>query len=71
MGGLRRVDKACNIRPTAKSTDSTKKKELWKVSVKIGRNSLLILSEVKERTKRKQRFRFWRMRITAIKVPFM
>lgn len=31
MGGLRSVDKACNIRPTAKSTDSTKKKELWKV----------------------------------------
>ncbi len=31
MGGLRRVDKACNIRPTAKSTDFTKKKELWKV----------------------------------------
>ena len=26
MGGLRRVDKACNIRPTAKSTDFTKKK---------------------------------------------
>lgn len=25
MGGLRRVDKACNIRPAAKSTDSTKK----------------------------------------------
>lgn len=25
------VDKACNIRPTAKSTDFTKKKELWKV----------------------------------------
>ena len=31
MGGLRRVDKACNMRPTAKSTDFTKKKELWKV----------------------------------------
>lgn len=31
MGGLRRVDKACNIRPAAKSTDFTKKKELWKV----------------------------------------
>lgn len=32
MGGLRRVDKACNICPTAKSTDFTKKKkELWKV----------------------------------------
>lgn len=26
MGGLRRVDKACNIRPTAKSMDFTKKK---------------------------------------------
>ena len=32
MGGLRRVDKACNMRPTAKTTDFTKKKkELWKV----------------------------------------
>lgn len=27
MGGLRRVDKACNICPTAKSTDFTKKKK--------------------------------------------
>lgn len=26
MGGLHRIDKACNIRPTAKSTDFTKKK---------------------------------------------
>lgn len=25
MGGLRRVDKACDISPTAKSMDSTKK----------------------------------------------
>lgn len=49
----------------AKSTGSTKKKELWKVFRKIGRNSLLILSEVKERTKRKQQFRFLRMRIIA------
>ena len=31
IGGLRRIDKACNICPTAKSTDFTKKKELWKV----------------------------------------
>ena len=27
MGGLCRVDKACNMRPTAKSTDFTKKKK--------------------------------------------
>ena len=31
MGGLCRVYKSCNMRPTAKSTDSAKKKELWKV----------------------------------------
>ena len=31
MGGLCRVYKACNMRPTAKTTDFTKKKELWKV----------------------------------------
>lgn len=31
MGGLCRVYKACNMRPTAKSTDSAKNKELWKV----------------------------------------
>ena len=31
MGGLHRVDKACDISPTAKTTDFTKKKELWKV----------------------------------------
>ena len=55
----------------AKSTDSTKKKELWKVFRKIGRNSLLTLYEVKERTKRKQRFRFWRMRIIAGKKTSM
>lgn len=48
----------------AKSTDSTKKKS-GRFFVKIGRNFLLILSEVKERTKRKQRFHFWRMRIIA------
>lgn len=54
----------------AKSTDSTKKKELWKVSVKIGKNSLLILSEVKERMKRKRRFHFWRMRIIAGKKTY-
>lgn len=42
MGGLRRVDKACNMRPTAKSTDSTKKKELWKVFRKKSEGTLCL-----------------------------
>lgn len=51
-------------------------KSLFVVGKKAGNEDIKlyidhILSEVKERTKRKQRFRFWRMRITAIKVPFM
>ena len=54
----------------AKSTDSTKRKNSGKFSVKIGRNSLLILSEVKEKTKKKQRFRFWRMRTIAGKKTY-
>ena len=73
MGGLRRVDKACNMRPTAKTTDFTKKKKKnsGRCSGRTGKSSLLILSEVKDRTKRKQRFRFWRMRIIAGKKTSM
>ena len=72
MGGLCRVDKACNMRPTAKTTDFTKKKKnSGRCSGRTGKSSLLILSEVKERTKRKQRFRFWRMRIIAGKKTSM
>ena len=49
----------------AKARAPLKRKNSGRFSVKIGRNSLLILSEVKERTKRKHQFRFLRMRIIA------
>ena len=73
MGGLRRVDKACNICPTAKSTDFTKKKKKnsGRCSGRTGKSSLLILSEGRAKMRKRRRSRFWPTRITAIKVPFM
>ena len=71
MGGLRRVDKACNIRPAAKSTDSTKKKELWKVFRKNRKELFAYTVRGRAKMRKRRRSRFWPTRITAIKVPFM
>ena len=56
------------MRPTAKSTDFTKKKELWKVFRKH-RKELFAEGRVKMRKRRQSRF--WPTRITARKVTFM
>ncbi len=53
-----------------KARTPLKRKNSGRFSEKIGRSSLLTLYEVKERTKRKQRFRFWRMRIIAGKKTY-
>ena len=45
MGGLRRVDKACNIRPTAKARTLLRKKNSGRCSGRTGKSSLLIPSE--------------------------
>lgn len=71
MGGLRRVDKACNICPTAKSTDFTKKKELWKVFRKNRKELFAYTVRGGAKMRKRRRSRFWPTRITAIKVPFM
>ena len=72
MGGLCRVDKACNMRPTAKTTDFTKKKKnSGRCSGRTGKSSLLIPSEGRAKMRKRRRFRFWRMRIIAGKKTSM
>lgn len=59
------------MRPTAKSADFTKKKELWKVFRKHREELFAYTVRGESKIRKRRRSRFWPTRITAIKVPFM
>lgn len=59
------------MRPTAKSTDFTKKKELWKVFRKHRKELFAYTVRGEAKMRKRRRSRFWPTRITARKVTFM
>lgn len=67
----KQIRRACNMRPTAKSTDFTKKKSSGRCSESTGKSSLLIPSEGRVKMRKRRQSRFWPTRITARKVTFM